>query len=108
MGEDRIYVPGQFTCPKCDFALTQSVLSASTGTVHVDDRPGEKCPNCNVPLWRVSWKDEAHSLGRAFEDKFDECERLKKALMEISDPSQLTTHGDPTVLRDRAREALNI
>lgn len=33
-------------------------------------------------------------------------EALEAALLDISDPLRLTSHGDPTVLRDRARAAL--
>jgi hypothetical protein len=38
----------------------QANLNANTGTVTARDEPGDKCPNCNSPLWRVTWKDEAH------------------------------------------------
>jgi hypothetical protein len=54
------FVPGVFRCAKCNFRLLQSYLNAADGTVTSRDTAGEKCPNCSVPLWRVSWKDEAH------------------------------------------------
>ena len=53
------YIPGVFRCAKCNFRLVQSNLNAADGTVTARDNAGEKCPNCSVPLWRVSWKDEA-------------------------------------------------
>lgn len=54
-----VYAPGQWRCPKCEFTLMQSNLNALDGTVTARDEAGDKCPNCNSPLWRVSWKDEA-------------------------------------------------
>lgn len=53
------FVPGAWRCPKCNFRLLQSNLNAADGTVTARDTPGDKCPNCDGPLWRISWKDEA-------------------------------------------------
>ena len=40
------------------------------------------------------------------DDAEAEVARLRAALEDIADPTRLTSHGDPTVLRDRARAAL--
>ena len=60
-------VPGVWKCPKCKFTLTQRSLNANTGAVSVRDTPGEKCPNCDTPLWRHTWRDEAGELATLLE-----------------------------------------
>jgi rubrerythrin len=67
--EALVYAPGRWRCAKCKFTLLQSNLNANTGTVTSRDAPGDKCPNCDAPLWRVSWKQEA-------EDNLDIAERI--------------------------------
>lgn len=59
MVDTDVYVPGFWQCAKCEFSLVQSSLNANTGNVSAADNTGENCPNCDVPLWRVSWKDHA-------------------------------------------------
>src|SRR6185312_9883219 len=54
----QVYVPGVWRCAKCDFRLIQSNLNASDGTVTARDTPGDKCPNCHSPLWRVTERQE--------------------------------------------------
>lgn len=67
--ERLVYVPGLWRCAKCDFTLLQSNLNALDGTVTARDTPGDKCPNCNSPLWRVSERD-------AHKDAMDTAERF--------------------------------
>lgn len=77
----EVYVPGQWRCAKCKFVLQQANLNAHTGTVTARDAAGDKCPNCNSPLWRVTWKQDAHEmLDRATE----QMERAKAAESELS------------------------
>ncbi len=52
--DDGLYVPGLWRCAKCKFELVQATLNARDGTVSARDTPGEKCPNCQSPLWRVT------------------------------------------------------
>ena len=70
--EALVYVPGFWKCAKCNFVLQQSNLNAHDGTVTPRDEPGDRCPNCASPLWRVSWKEEAAdrlaTVGRFFDD----------------------------------------
>lgn len=75
-----IYVPGTWCCPKCNFVLVQSNLNAADGTVTARDEPGDKCPNCDSPLWRVSWKDQAKELGARAEQEILRSHRLNEAL----------------------------
>lgn len=58
----QIFVPGTWCCQKCKFTLVQSNLNAIDGSVTARDEPGDKCPNCNGPLWRVTWKQEASEM----------------------------------------------
>lgn len=74
-----LYVPGVWRCTKCQFELMQSNLNGRDGTVTARDAPGEKCPNCNTALWRVSWKDWAIETGKRLDETWDELQTLKKA-----------------------------
>jgi len=65
--EKLVYVPGLRKCPKCNFQLVQASLNANDGSVTSLDKPGEKCPNCDSPLWRVTER-------QAGNDMFDRCE----------------------------------
>lgn len=61
-----IYVPGNWTCLKCGFALSQQTLSASTGEVGVTvaqvmQMNGEICPNDGQPMRRTTWRERAAS-----------------------------------------------
>ncbi|MFG1247318.1 hypothetical protein [Xanthobacter flavus] len=57
-----VYVPGLWKCPKCKFSLVQANLNASDGTVTARDQPGDKCPNCASPLWRVTERDAGNEM----------------------------------------------
>lgn len=56
--EALVYVPGAWRCPKCQFTLFQRTLHAKDLSVSVRDEAGEKCPNCETPLWRVTERQE--------------------------------------------------
>lgn len=60
--EKLVYVPGLWRCPKCEFQLVQANLNAGDGSVTARDQPGDKCPNCNSPLWRVTERDAGNKL----------------------------------------------
>lgn len=57
-----VYVPGLWQCAKCKFQLVQANLNADDGSVTSRDQPGDRCPNCNVPLWRVSERDAGNDM----------------------------------------------
>ncbi|WP_445222224.1 hypothetical protein ACKWRH_21450 [Bradyrhizobium sp. Pa8] len=59
---EQLYVPGQWRCPKCSFTLNQFNLNASDGSVTTRDEAGDKCPNCNSPLWRMTWRQDAMEM----------------------------------------------
>lgn len=62
--DSRVHVPGVWRCAKCSFRLIQSNLNARDGTVTAQDEAGERCPNCGVSLWRVTWREEAEDCLR--------------------------------------------
>lgn len=119
-----VYVPGLWKCPKCQFSLLQANLNASDGTVTARDQPGDKCPNCTTPLWRVTERDAGNEMIDRAEEYLSrattaereraearaEVERLRKALTHISQlgPSSgfYLSDGKPARSDDLARAAL--
>lgn len=107
--ERLVYVPGLWRCPKCKFQLVQAELNAATGNVTARDRPGDKCPNCHGPLWRVTERDAGNEM-------VDQCEAAIKHSTEIEAllMTALALHGGHAFThserewRDAARRALNI
>jgi hypothetical protein len=81
---ESIYVPGLWYCAKCDFSLVQSNLYIADGTVGPRDDPGDKCPNCHAPLWRVTWKRHAYELADRCEAAIIEMAALREALDRIA------------------------
>lgn len=81
--EKKVYIPGQWRCPKCEFRLTQSNLYAATGTVGPRDEPGDKCPNCNSPLWRVSAMEDRNEAYKCANNTFDRLEKLSTAAQSL-------------------------
>lgn len=63
-------VPGALRCAKCDFRLTKTTLCLSDGNAYANNDP-DTCPNCNVPMWRISWKEEAHDAYRTAGSQVD-------------------------------------
>ena len=61
-------VPGILRCAKCDFRLTKTTLCLADGKAYANNEP-DTCPNCNVPMWRVTWKEEATEAYRVAESQ---------------------------------------
>jgi ssDNA-binding Zn-finger/Zn-ribbon topoisomerase 1 len=72
------FVPGLWNCPKCKFTLMQSNLNAKDGTVTARDTPGDKCPNCNKPLWRVSERTYRKELEKLLDDAYAKIDELQE------------------------------
>ena len=79
--ELQVYVPGLWRCPKCKFQLVQSTLYAATGTVGARNEPGDKCPNCHGPLWRVTERQAGNDMVDRCEQAFER-EKLLNAVIE--------------------------
>lgn len=71
-----VYVPGLWRCAKCGFHLLQANLNAGDGSVTARDEPGDKCPNCHVPLWRVTEREAGNQM-------VDRCEEQIKWRKEV-------------------------
>lgn len=85
-----VYVPGLWRCPKCEFQSLQSNLNASDGSVTASDKPGEKCPNCDSPLWRVSERDAGNRLSDRLEKEIAANASLRADLVRANEQNDLT------------------
>jgi rubrerythrin len=72
----QVYVPGLWRCAKCSFHLSQANLNMHDGSVTSRNDPGDKCPNCNVPLWRVTEREAGNQM-------VDRCEELLRRVQEL-------------------------
>lgn len=72
-----IYCPGVLCCAKCGFRLTKTVLTPDGA--FCDESP-DTCPNCNVPMWKITWSDEAHQAYKVAESQMDRAIEAEKAL----------------------------
>lgn len=81
-----VYVPGFWRCPKCVFTLVQSNLNSRDGTVTARDQPGDKCPNCNSPLWRVTEREERRDVVREHEKGWMRAQEAEKRITALTAP----------------------
>jgi len=72
-----IYCPGVLRCAKCDFRLIKTTLTPAGA--FANEEP-DSCPNCNVPMWRVTWQDEAHEAYRVAESQMERALGAEKKL----------------------------
>lgn len=117
--EPQIFVPGAFACPKCAFRLTKSNLNASDGSVTVNDECDDDCPNCEIPLTRVTWRDDARDAYGTAEVQMERAlktEREREAVVDVlrnlerANEALAATRSQQTYLsmidNDRASEQL--
>lgn len=78
----KVYQPGVFKCPKCNFQLVQKTLNAHSGNVTSRDDVGEKCPNDGSPMWRVSYQEDNAEAWKWGEAQFD---RVQAAEAQLAD-----------------------
>lgn len=78
--EALVFVPGHWQCAKCKFQLVQATLHATNGAVTSRDTPGDKCPNCHSPLWRVTERDAGNDMVDRCTRYAEENLRLRQAL----------------------------
>jgi rubrerythrin len=81
--ESLVYVPGLWRCAKCKFQLVQSCIRADDGAVGLRDDPGEICPNCNAPLWRVTERDAGNELVDRGMEQIERAERAEARVREL-------------------------
>lgn len=83
--EERVreqYIPGILKCKKCEFVLHSNAINASTGEMRASNK-SEDCPNCNVPLWRITYKDEYNEAIALHDKMFDEKEKAEQELARV-------------------------
>jgi hypothetical protein len=80
--KSKLYVPGRWRCPKCNFGLSQFKLRASDGAIGVSDTPGEKCPNCDTPLWRVTEREAGDELAERCQEQMLRATKAEADLAE--------------------------
>lgn len=85
-----VYVPGLWRCPKCEFQSLQSNLNASDGSITVRDQPGDKCPNCDVPLWRVSEREAGNRMVDRMEKVAANNAELRADIARANEQNELT------------------
>jgi hypothetical protein len=92
-----IYCPGVLRCAKCDFRLIKTTLTPAGA--FANEEP-DSCPNCNVPMWRVTWQDEAHEAYRVAESQM---ERALGAEKKLAHPllAQSVDHVAGEALREK-------
>lgn len=70
--EAKLYVPGQWMCPKCGFMQGKSFIGANTGNVwanlEVHDEP---CPNDGAKMERLTWEQHARDAVRTAMTQLD-------------------------------------
>lgn len=89
--KSQLYVPGRWRCPKCKFGLMQMKLRASDGAVGVRDDPGEKCPNCDTPLWRVTEREAGDELAERCQEYL---QRAVKAEADLAEALEALKYGE--------------
>jgi uncharacterized protein with PIN domain len=82
--EKQVYVPGLWRCPKCEFQLVQANLYAATGAVSARDQPGDKCPNCNGPLWRVTERQAGNDMVKRCEEQMERAIKAETKLKALT------------------------
>jgi len=86
-------VPGVLKCAKCDFRLIKTTLTPSGA--YANDEP-DTCPNCSVPMWNVTWKDEAHQAYKVAESQMERALEAERKLEARREPiaGTIFEHGD--------------
>lgn len=78
--EKQVYVPGLWRCAKCKFTLTQANFYVGSGTVGPRDEPGDKCPNCSGPLWRVTERQAGNDMVDRLTAEIEHSSTLRREL----------------------------
>lgn len=87
-GEELIYVPGDWVCPKCSFRLHKRFLSSLDMFVGVNPSAEiEACPNDGELMQPLTWKQDAEEANRIALDLVKENRRLRERIDALE-----TTH----------------
>ena len=75
-------IPGELKCAKCDFVLIKTSLNVSLGSMTADNSP-DNCLNCDVPMWRVSWKGRAEESMNLVEEQSLKMQTLQAEIEKL-------------------------
>lgn len=98
--EAKLLAPGVLRCAKCDFRLIKTTLTPAGA--FANNTP-DTCPNCNVPMWRISWEDEAKEAFRVAESQMNRALEAEAQLAEARGLLEKVVafeedHTDPSVV----------
>jgi hypothetical protein len=94
-----VYVPGLRKCAKCGFVLVTSNLHAHTGAVTANDKAGT-CPNCNVPLWRVTERDAGNDMVDRATEQVARAVAAEKRVSELEGENERLRSENERLMRD--------
>jgi hypothetical protein len=105
---EKIFVPGHWECPKCQFYLVTTTLDASSGGFAADNKP-QMCANGCGPMWRVTHEQSANTMMDRTEPMLDaiKCLNFLPALVPTSCLDPLITKSpniDPDFVRDNGTQ----
>jgi hypothetical protein len=79
-----IYCPGVLRCAKCEFRLVKVSLCVTDGNAYADESP-DTCPNCDVPMWKITWKDEAEYIDKVAESQLNRALEAEATIAQLRD-----------------------
>jgi len=84
----KVYVPGSYKCPKCNFRLVTNILYAKSGTIGVKHHHGDPCPNDGEKMIPVTWEEDAREMSAKMlqavqMDRIDELRKNEGAAVTI-------------------------
>jgi len=72
-------------CAKCNFRLVRKNLYMQNGTVGPGNNKTETCPNGYVPLWPVSWEQEAREGYKLLDSCYQRLENIKQEKQSLAE-----------------------
>lgn len=97
-----IYCPGVLRCAKCDFRLIKTILTPAGA--FANEEP-DSCPNCDAPMWRVTWQDEAKDAYKTAESQMNRALEAERALV-AHPPHPAPVDPVETLAQRQAREVM--
>jgi hypothetical protein len=72
------YMPGRLKCVKCNFVLISTNIHVMDGSFSANNK-SETCPNCDVPMWKVTYKDGYKDIVESNDNLHDKNKVLRDA-----------------------------
>lgn len=109
--DERLFIPGAWRCPKCNFVLQRATLfmqSGTVGTSEADREEVEPCPNDGVAMRRVTWEERCKELGDRAEEYFTETVVLEEKVEQFRQAQTVAikAQGEQFKLREAMEQEL--